>query len=66
MTILVIIYNIASFLLLIGVAVGVISFRRKIAKLNFGERISVIMVLIGVFIPYVISFITEFFLPHAH
>ena len=66
MTILVIIYNIASFLLLIGVAVRVISFRRKIAKLNFGERISVIMVLIGIFIPYVISFITEFFLPHAH
>ncbi|EGO6704129.1 hypothetical protein [Enterococcus faecalis] len=66
MGILVIIYNIASFLLLLGVVIGTISFRRKIALLNLGQRISLVMVLIGIFVPYIISFITEFFLPHSH
>ncbi|MGC2990108.1 hypothetical protein ACPTGG_09045 [Enterococcus faecalis] len=66
MGILVIIYNIASFLLLLGVVIGTISFRRKIALLNLGQRISLVMILIGIFVPYIISFITEFFLPHSH
>ncbi|WP_303754500.1 hypothetical protein [Enterococcus sp. S86.2] len=66
MTILVIVYNLASFLLLLGILIGIFSFRRKIVALSLGQRISVVMILIGVFVPYVISFITEFFLPHAH
>ncbi|MFS0926169.1 hypothetical protein ACFC37_07915 [Enterococcus durans] len=66
MPILVIVYNIASFLLLVGLVIGVVSFRQKIILLSFGQKLSIIMVLIGVFVPYVISFITEFFLPHSH
>ena len=66
MTILVIVYNLASFLLLLGILIGIFSFRRKIATLSLAQRISIVMILIGVFVPYVISFITEFFLPHAH
>lgn len=66
MEILVVVYNIASSMLVVGVGVGVISFRRKIATLSLAQRISVVMVLIGILVPYVISFVTEFFLPHAH
>ncbi|MGM0156004.1 hypothetical protein IGI47_000246 [Enterococcus sp. AZ191] len=66
MPILVIVYNIASFLLLVGLVIGVVSFRQKIILLSFGQKLSIIMVLIGVFVPYVISFITEFFVPHSH